>query len=99
MKEAYSPLPTLPSPRFKELVPGITRLVNWIPAARPIGSLPSEIPQNIEEFDNWAWVVHTPENYTNLHQVCKYVHYINEIPSAAISPLMHCILAHWRLPS
>jgi hypothetical protein len=55
MKETYPPLPTLPPPKFKEPVPGISRPVNWIPAARPTGSLPSKIPQNIEKFNNWAW--------------------------------------------
>jgi hypothetical protein len=64
MKVAYPPLPTLP---LLNLVPQQSRPVNWIPVAKLTGSLPSAFPQNVEEFDQWAWVVHTPNNYPDLH--------------------------------
>ena len=90
---------SLPPPKHQASVPRVSRPANWIPVGRLPGTLPSAIPQNTEEFDHWARAAHTPDNYADLQRAHDYVHYINEVPPVARSPLMIHALASWRLPS
>jgi hypothetical protein len=92
MKEAYPPLPKPLPLKYQASVPGPSKMVNWTPAPLLLGSIPSAIPQNAEEFDTWAQLAHIAGNYQMLQQVHEYVRYVNEIAPGARSPLMNHVL-------
>jgi hypothetical protein len=98
MNKVYPPLPILPPPRYTFSGPDVPRTANWRPAPKLRGLVPTSIPQNTEEFDNWSRMAHTSGNYPMLERMCEYMQFVNDTPSGAQTPLMTYALAYWRLP-
>jgi hypothetical protein len=99
MNEVYLPLPNLPPPMYNTSVPGYPRMANWQATPKLHGQVPTSIPQNTEEFDAWSQMAHTSGNYPMFEQMCEFMHFVNDMPPGAQTPLMIYALAHWRLPS